>query len=172
MKYADVLFVLMWILLIVGSYGRGFFFAPDDRLVSMMDKMDMFSALGCFEEETAPAECAQLARDISNFIFPFFIATISGLIDLFASLLAIAMLIWMAVDAIRRSTLSGGKKATWIVLFIFFSAISLSAYFIDIKRKDWDPENVNKKKFIIFAIVSFTLFVIGAGIGLFTAMSL
>jgi len=94
------------------------------------------------------------------------LSIISAPFAIIGYILSIILLIWMIIDVFKRKTLNIVKKVGWVVLF-FVVGIAIPWYFVGVKRKDWDPENKNRKRMIIVTVIAFVLFLVAALFGLF-----
>ena len=55
---------------------------------------------------------------------------VGGWIGVILGIIALVAWIWMLVDVIGRSDLSGGAKALWIIFGIFFPLITVLIYLL------------------------------------------
>ncbi len=56
--------------------------------------------------------------------------TVGSVLLVILGLIALAAWIWLIVDVIRRSDLSGGAKAAWIIFALIFPLLTVIVYLI------------------------------------------
>ena len=169
MDKRDVFYLIFLFFLIFYGLMNGVL--SNEKMMGIMDDNDLaMSEAGCVDEDgfmIFENECmdvwGQGQEKLGLFSLLFIISLPLGLIGM---LFVFAMLIWMVVDAAKREELSGGKKAGWIISF-FIIYITVLGYYIDVKRKDWDPTGEQRKLFIGISIVAFILFMAAAFFGIF-----